>query len=392
MAEEAVQLEMLHRHWKVLKLAGVYAVIDERNSISSQDIIEAISFAESLNGHLARFIELSKREHYEQLIDLLKIEDSISIHGLRKRELITAKGNPNNQVEALLRLGNSSLGKEGMLKFDEDLITLELFKEINHGASYKMVSGTKEERSYKVHDNFIYKKSDFSNLSKLLCNDTSYVAFEFTDGKRSNDSICSGATFAILDVDDSDITWTEAHDMLQDYTHHVAMTSDDTNPYKFRVMIELDIEVNIDARLWKLFMGRVGKHLGLELDLLAQSQQYYGFKGREVLSTLDGEALPASEFVKNLDVVTAPIKRLTQANLSKVLDDAFDTFSYAYEVSGNTGASSMYRAFKHAKDLGASQEQVIHLLKDICEYRDTDFDEIMKRTGMLNQIERSYLV
>ena len=68
----------------------------------------------------------------------------------------------------------------------------------------------------------------------------------------------------------------------------------------------------------------------------------------------------------------------------------FDVFKYAYECTGDTGASYMYRAFRHARDLGFTQEQVISLVEDICEYRGTDFDAIMKRTGMLNQINRSY--
>jgi len=388
--EEAVQLSILHNHWRILKLAGVYAVIDERNSISSQDIIEAITFSEMVGDGLGKFIELSKREHYEQLIDLLKIEDTISVHELKKRELITNRGNPDTQVEAMIRLGNSKLSTEGMLKFENDTVSLELFTAVKHGASYKMISGTKEERAYQCKDGYEYKKSEFANLAKLLSNDTSYCAFSYANGVRSNDNIDSGATFAVLDIDDSDITWTEAHDMLQDYTHHVSMTSNDTNPYKFRVMIELDIEVKLDSRLWKAFMSKLGNHIGLELDLLPQSQQYYGFKGREVLSTLDGDALPASEFVKNLDIEIKPVKRLTSQKVSEVINDSFDVFKYAYEYSGDWGGTTMFRAFKHLQALGGSEEQVISLLQDICDYRSINFDAAMKRTSLLNQITRAY--
>lgn len=44
------------------------------------------------------------------------------------------------------------------------------------------------------------------------------------------------------------------------------------------------------------------------------------------------------------------------------------------------------------KDLGMSKEQVIDLLKDICEYRGTEFEYIMKRTGMMNQILKEYRI
>ena len=389
---EATQLEMQHRSWKVLKLAGVYSVFNEHEMVEASDIIEAITIAEQNSDDLNKFIELSKREHYEQLIDLLKIEGSITVHNLKKKELITGRANPQTQVENMIRLGNSALGSEGMLKFSEDVVSLELFAEVSHGASYKMVTGTKEERAFKVADGFTYKKSGFDNLAKLLCNDTSYTAFEFRDGKRSNDSIMSGATFAVLDIDDSDISWTEAHDMLQDFNHHVAKTSSNDNPYKFRVMIELDIEVNIDSRLWKAFMGKLGNYIGLKLDLLPQSQQFYGYEDRDVLSTLDGDALPASEFVKNLDVDIKPVKRLSPQKVLGVIEDSFDVFSYAYEYSGEWGGTTMFRAFKHLQSLGGSEEQVVTLLQDICDYRSVDFDAAMKRTSLLSQIQRAYLV
>ncbi len=387
--EEASILEQLHRHWKILKLAGVYAVCDCRNSISKQDLIEAISFAEMISGSLDKFIELSKREHYEILIDNLREQDSLTTHELKKKEIITGRSNPDNQIANLIELGNSKLGKEGMLRYEEGRVRLELFTKAEHGASHKKVTGTKEERAWQCKDKYIYKKTDFNNLSILLSNDTSYCAFEYSDGVRSNDNICSGATFVVLDIDDSDISYTEAHDILSDYTHHIAKTSDDSNPYKFRALIELDVEINLDARLWKNFMAKVGEHLGLELDLLPKSQQYYGFKGREVLSNT-AEPLEASEIVKTIDMLPKEVKKLQPAKRGEVYDDRFNVFNYAYEVEGDTGATAMYRAFKHAHDLGFTKDQVIGLLMDICEYRGTDFDVIMKRTGMLNQIRRAY--
>ena len=390
--EESVILEQLHRHWKVLKLAGVYAAIDERNSISIEDLKEAICFAESIDGHLAKFIELSKREDYEILIDLLRVEDRVSVHELKKRGIINGTGKAETKIQSLIELGNSKLGKEGMLKYTEGFVELELFKSVEHGASFIMVEGTKEERSWKTKDGYKYQKTKFEKLGNLLCNDTAYCAFEFTDGVRSNDNICSGATFVVLDIDDSDITYTEAHDMLSDFRHIVAKTSNENNPYKFRAIVELDIEVNLDSRLWKNFMSKVGEYLGLELDLLPKSQIYYGFKGREVLTNLEGEPLPASELIKTIDILPKEVKRLTKNKLIEAYEDRFEIFKYAYESGGNTAAASMFRAFKHGRDLGMEKEQVIDLLKDICDYRGTDFEYIMKRTGMMNQINRDYRI
>ena len=122
---EPVQLSKLHAHWRVLKLAGVYAVLDERTSISVEDLKEAIAFDEMLNGDLEKFIELSKREHHEILIDLLRVEDKLSIHELKKRDIITGRSNPDGQINNLVELANSKLGREGMLKYSDGYVELE---------------------------------------------------------------------------------------------------------------------------------------------------------------------------------------------------------------------------------------------------------------------------
>jgi hypothetical protein len=182
----------------------------------------------------------------------------------------------------------------------------------------------------------------------------------------------------------------EVHNAYQDFKHHVAKTSQNDNPYKFRMIMELDIEVNLEPRLWKNFMSKVGEFLGMNIDLLAQSQIYYGFDNREVLSQLEGEALPASELIKDIDVSVKEVVKLNPKERNKLVDDRFNEFNYAYEAKGNTRAVYLFRVFKHCADAGLAKNQTLSILEDIVEYHSGDFDYVMKRTGLLNQINRSY--
>ena len=80
----------------------------------------------------------------------------------------------------------------------------------------------------------------------------------------------------------------------------MGLESQSKNPYKFRVLLPIDVVINIDRSKWKLFMQQVSDHLGIEIDSLPQSQVYYGFNDREVLSNPDGMLLEASEIVKRI--------------------------------------------------------------------------------------------
>ncbi len=388
--EEAILLEQLHRHWKVLKLAGVYAVADERNSISTDDLIEAISFAELIDGELAKFIELSKREHYEILIDLLRVDDRLSLHELRKKEIITGGGKAESKAVSLIELANSKLSGEGMLKFEDGNVFLELFKKEIMKASYKLVSGTKEERAYNVHDGFISKETSFQKLSSLLSNDTAYTPCVFKEGKRSNDNTIGGIGFIVLDIDNSDITYTEAHDMLSDFNHHIAKTSNNENPYKFRVLLELDITLEINNMLWKSLMESVKRYTGLDIDILAYSQIYFGYKDREVLSIIDADKFPISSLLPDLSKEIKTVKKLPTSKINDAFDDRFNIFEYAYEAAGDTRSAFLYRAMKHCFDLGFSKEQTFSLVEDIIEYHGNNVQSIYKRTGLNRQIERVY--
>ncbi len=103
--------------------------------------------------------------------------------------------------------------------------------------------------------------------------------------------------WCVLDLDDSPMTAEECHFMLSDINHHIARTSDASNPNKFRVLIELDSNVDENPIVWKHFYLSVAEELALKVDPLPQSQIFFSYSGREVLSTLDASPLPVRDFL-----------------------------------------------------------------------------------------------
>lgn len=366
---EALNLEQQHRHWKAFKLAGVYAVFNGRTKITIQDLKEAINTAELTSGDLEKFIYKAKREIYEIVLDhFVDGGKELNIHEMVKKGWIKKQSDMKN----IIINANSKLGRVGMLEEIEDTVFYRIHQSNKDGigASYKMVTGTKDERAFKCADGFTYKVTSFEKLGNLLCNDTAYTPFEFSQGKRGKDNVVGGAEFIVLDIDNSEISCYEAHDLLGDYKHIIAKTSDPDNEYKFRCIIPLDIIVEINSTKWKLFMAKVADHLGLTIDNLPQSQIYYGYKGRELLINEDGEELEASILIKDLG---EPIKMIVPVSAQKrnsIWTNRMNEFAYAYKgrEGGRSLHNGLFKAMRHAYDLGYSYQENVDLTNDIIDF------------------------
>lgn len=415
--DEALNLEQQHRHWKAFKLAGTYAVFNGRNVIQIEDLKEAINCAELTANDLEKFIYKAKRETYEIILDhFVEGGNELTIHEMIKKGWIKKQPDLKN----LLINANSKLGKVGMVEEKDDVVSFSKydsnngigcsFKVINNeeiqklvkaGADKELISRAKAKVAHSAVDGFTFKITTFEKLSNLLCNDFAYLPFELKSsedgaiynnvvtpnpkgGIRGKDNIVGGAEFIVLDIDDSDITDTEVHDLLMDYKHVIARTSDPSNPYKFRVILTLDIIVTLPGTRWKVFMAKVSEHLCIKIDLLPQSQVYYGYKNRNVLINAEGEDLEASILIKQLGEPTKEVIRLPRRKLNAVWENRRNEFAYAYRgrEGGRSLHNGLFNAMRHAHDLGFNYQENCDLLEDII-----DFVEDKPRDNFLPSLE-----
>jgi hypothetical protein len=237
------------------------------------------------------------------------------------------------------------------------------------------IRAAKDSISLTVAYGFETESTQFAELGQLLSGDFAYSPFYFRDGIRGRDNIVGGTKWLTLDIDDSPLSAEETHFMLSEFNHYIALSSDPDNHYKFRVLIELDTVVELSSIAWKHFYLAIANDLALNVDPLPQSQIFFSYADRLVLSNLDANPLVTRDYVilaRDREAEKAQSQRqLTSAQCKAQLEDPETTFSYAFHCKTN-GSLNMYRMMQHAKLLGATLDQTIQLIHDVNEFWSMD--------------------
>ena len=403
-----------HLQWKAIKLAGALAIFDKSHSVEAHHYVDAIRFCELLSNDMAEFEAQLNKSHHEQFADymqtIVKADGTadISLHELKKRGFITSTA--IQKLKELVTLANA-YDHSGIYSVSHDgsSITLELIiKTEEIGISYKEIdisnltaatlSGdseaiSKAKQAIAATTVYGYEVADtkFPQLSDLLAGSYAYSPFKFKDNTRGKDHILGGTKWLVLDVDDSNLTASEAHFMLSDINHHIALTSDPNNEFKFRILLELDAVVDLNPIMWKSFYLSIAKDLALKVDPLPQSQIFYSYPDRDIYSTLDAEPLEVKDYLLAAQEHTTKSPTMVPAKQAQaLLADPLETFNYAFEANDGAGSRSLIRAAYHAKDLGASQEQIIELMHEINDYWIRPLDEERLQNTIIAQIERAF--
>ena len=256
-----------------------------------------------------------------------------------------------------------------------------------------MSKSQKEFMKRNCASGYEYHETKFYELTALLEENAAYSPFQFKNGVRGKDNIISGAKFVVLDVDKSTLTDKEAHLLLLEYNHHIARTSDPDNEYKFRVLIELDAVVDVDDRMWGVFLEEIGLLTGLVVDVLPRSQIYFSFANRRVFTQLEGEQMEIKPLLDRAAIrlrdKPKPAKEMAVAVKKQHLDDPRTTFDFAFMAEQGERSRLLYRALKYAGDIGADEEYIINLAKEINNYWVTPIAESRLKNTLIDPILRS---
>lgn len=405
-----------HLQWKCLKLAGALAIFDKSNTIETSHYIDAIRFAEMYSTDMERFeYDLNKAPH-ERFSDFIRTQVQvdgraiINVHDLKKNNFISTVSTAKLQELVHLCTGYDATGiysiiNEGGAIAYEPIIKTEIVNiaykpihtaELNRAITagdIDLIRSAKHAISVTTAYGFENASTSFDDLSNLLEGDFAYSPFHFRNGVRSKDNIAGGAKFLVFDIDDSPISASEAHFLLADLNHHIALSSDPSNEFKFRVLLELDTFVDLSPVAWKAFCAGVADDLGLRIDSLPQSQIFFSYAGRPVLSNLGASPLITRPYIiaaKEREVT----KELRQSVLSvpqktALLSDPLTTFAFAFESQWGAASRNVIRAMLYAKDLGADTSYAIDLFNQIQDYWEVPFDK-PRQEAMLAQITRIY--
>ena len=399
--ESTYSLIRRHLQWKSLKLAGAFAIMDCKDEVTPEHYLEAIRFCETIDKDMEMFEKDLNKAPHELLVDYFHTKTltegaaEISTHDLKKqgfminiaknklKEMVSlCAGYDKNSVYSVINEG-AAIKYEPIMKTDVINVT---YKEIDctrlnaaiKAGNADAVRQAKHDIAGTVSYGFEAADTTFEQLSELLAFDYAFSPFRFKDGVRRKENLESGTKWIVLDIDDSPLSAEEAHMLLGDINHHIALTSDNNNNYKFRVLLELDSEVYLDAVSWKHFYLKIADDLGLKADPLPQAQIFYSYEGRKVYSNLEASPIETRDYLmyaKERTEEKEAVRPATSAQKRALLADPTTTFEYAFEAPYGQGSRNMYRMVRHAQDLGASLEEALQLLEDVNDYWEQPMNE-----------------
>lgn len=384
------KLSRRHKQWLALKLAGNYAILDNAEFVSETHYAYAINTVELLSNDLTNFEHELVKEPYEQLADMCKLnaEDGeflLTIHELRKLGYVTGNGSSKSKIDELCNLAGSYDSEGSYFPSETEITYKKLVKTDVVGVSYKIFDSLKlEGKALKDYmnrnstDGYDFFETEFEDLENLLSENAIYSCFQFKDGVHTKENLFGGTKFAILDIDKSVITDEEAHSLLEEYNHFIARSSDADNEFKFRVIVELDAIVDVDAITWKAFVQEIAEELGLIVDPIPQSQIVLSYKDRNILKQLEGKALNSKALLDKAAIAIkdrpkTPSKLAPKEKEGKLADPRV-TFAYAFECEAGERSNKIYRALAHSIDLGADADYVENLATEINDYISNPMD------------------
>lgn len=395
--ESVHSLVRSHLQWKALKLAGAFAVFDCAEEVTAEHYVMAIRYCEMFDQDISRFESDINKAPHEYLSDYLRSivgvtnKSFISIHDIKKLGFSSSVSSSRLQELVSLAAGYDTSGVYSVadngsgIVYEPLKVTSELgvsFKEIDNTALHEAIKNKaspeilkdiKKSIGLQTSNGYTYGETTFEDLGLLLQGDYAYTCFEFKDGERNRSNIVGGTKWVIFDIDKTTMTNEEVHLMLESYRHHIALSSNPDNPYKYRILLELDSPVTLSPIAWKFFYTKLAEDLGLPADILPQSQIYYSFSNRQILSNLEGETVKVRDYVmyakeKEADKDVEKIKSVSSTQKNQLLANPMETFWYAFQCEKGQRSLSLYKAARHAMDLNADLDYTLDLLQEINDY------------------------
>jgi hypothetical protein len=250
--EEIRKAELAHRYFKSLKLAGVYAFIDESNEIEIKHVRQAIKVAEE-SGRSFETI-LSRERNF---VRLAKYIASSSAETLTHADL----------VEDLPYYPTSTVARKEMMDLamaygvsHHIVITKNVVSNVEFFSGSTLQETDLGRLSFSVSDHFAYDyeamTQPLDKLPLLLAQpDLHWCNHAFEKEHRSEENVIPGFNMLVVDCD-GDISLETVHELLADYTFITATTKRHTDEEnRFRLIMPSNYILNLDKDDYREFMN-----------------------------------------------------------------------------------------------------------------------------------------
>lgn len=260
--EEIRKAELSHRYFKSLKLAGVYAFLDDSSDITTVHVRQAIKVAEESG---LSFEKLLTRER--NFVRLAKYISS-SPDNLTHADL----------VEDLPYYPTSTVARKEMMDLamaygvgHHIVITKNVVQQVEFFSGSTLQETDLNKLKFSFSDHFAYdyepQEQPLDKLPLLLTQpDLHWCNHSFENGHRSEEKAIPGFNMLVVDVDGG-IPLEVVHELLADYTFVTATTKRHTeDENRFRLILPTNYHLNLSKEDYKHFINSFLLWLPFESD------------------------------------------------------------------------------------------------------------------------------
>ena len=374
--EEMKKAEMSHRYFKVLKLAGAYAFIDDSFDITEDHLYNAIKLAEESGEafnqlltrdrpyvKLAKYIATCKRDVTQaDLVEDLPFYRGTLSQKNEMLQLATAYGYQNNIViKKAFVDGIEFLRGESLEETNLDKMIVSWSNDVAVG--------------------YNNDHAPFEQLHKLTkVNGLHWTSHHLMDGHRSEEHALPGFNLVVVDVDGgADLE--EVRAFMKGHKYHLYTTKRHTDQEnRFRLVLPLNFVLKLDAKEYKEFMQNIYDWLPFKVDdqTNQRARKWLSFDGHHEYN--DGELLDALPFIPK----TAKNEERKAILQSQQSMDNMERWMLNNSGDGNRN-NMLLRYAMILVDAGANFEQVQDRVLGI----NTKMPDKLDETEILSTIMRS---
>ena len=371
--EEIRKAELSHRYFKSLKLAGVYAFLDESPEIKTQHLRQAIKVSEESG---LSFQKLLKRErNFVRLAKYIATSPDNLTHA--------------DLVEDLPYYPNSTVARKEMMDLamawgvsNHVVITKNVVQQVDFFSGSSLEETDLNNLIFSMSDNFAFdyepQKRSLEDLEKLFkAPDYHWTNHHFENEHRSEDKTIPGFNMLVIDIDgherdkDGNIIQMgpkleHVHALLQDYTFATYTTkSHQNNEHRFRLIIPTNYVLHLKKEDYKEFMDSFAMWLPFTSDTAAnqRSRKWRTNKLGDVYINRGPQVLDVLPFIPKTKANSEYIHNVVDLGN---LDNLDRWFLNHMQVGGRNNTLLNYAMM--LKDAGADynsiEKKVIKLNKD----------------------------
>ena len=291
--QEIQKRELSERNFKVLKLAGAYAFIDDSPEVTEQHIYHAIKLAEDSGD---AFTQLLSRD--KPWVKLAKYIASVGCDVTQAdlaEDLPFYKGGAGYKQEMMtLAIAHGYKNNIIIKKSFADGI------EFLRGETLKETNLQEMKISYSTDLAVDYRPetAPFDQLHKLTqAQGMHWANHHLMGGHRSEENAIPGFNLVVLDVENS-VSMSTAQLLLKGYKYLMYTTKRHTEEEnRFRIILPINYELKLDTKDYKEFMLNLFDWLPFEVDrgTNQRARKWLSHDGQYVYN--DGDVLDALAFI-----------------------------------------------------------------------------------------------